>query len=248
MLGRLAALASLAACGRLGFGADARSDTTAADAAPDAGLPAGLVAWYPLDDQSFRDSVSSQTGTCFGTCPVVGPGHIGQGLVFDGASDCVGFPDDGRFDLAQLTVAVWANQSAAAGVNGDTQVAKRVDVTGNVRDSWQLEDYSDGTQAFTSNSGTTSNDQLDSAAGLVTLGVWHHLAISFDGTTRKLYVDGALRVEAGGTASFAYDSHAVTLGCDDNAGVSEAYAGTLDELEIYNRALTDAEIAALAAR
>ncbi len=167
--------------------------------------------------------------------------------MFDGTSDCLAFADDGRFALAHLTVAVWANQTATAGTNGDTQVAKRLDVGTAVLDSWQLEDYADGSQAFTSNDGSPQNGQILSATGAIALGRWQHLALSFDGTTKRVYVDGTLRAQRA-AGSIVYDGHAITLGCDDNVGVGEPFTGALDELEIYDRALADAEIAALAAR
>lgn len=74
-------------------------------------------------------------------------------------------------------------------------------------------------------------------------GSWHHVAVTYDGTTRKMYFDGILR------ASDNPGSHTVpftaTLTIGKTYG-SEYFYGDMDELRIWNVARTEAEITAAA--
>jgi hypothetical protein len=75
-----------------------------------------------------------------------------------------------------------------------------------------------------------------------------HVAYTFDPATQvqALFVDGQL-VNAGFIAkNIAYDAHAVLIGADDNSGSPGFfYQGDIDELTLYNRALTGSEIRAV---
>jgi len=75
------------------------------------------------------------------------------------------------------------------------------------------------------------------------LNVWHHVAYTFDGTTHKLYLDGAVV----NTSTAAPNAHAITraqLGAYNSGG---SFNGNLDDIRIYSAALSATEVAALAA-
>ncbi|MEA2696950.1 MAG: hypothetical protein QOI66_1221 [Myxococcales bacterium] len=81
---------------------------------------------------------------------------------------------------------------------------------------------------------------------LPSLGVWHHIAYTFDGTTHKVYVDGGTP----GTGAGAANTHAVTraqFGAFNNGSSMSPYSGQLDDVRIYNVTLTAAQIKNLAA-
>lgn len=72
---------------------------------------------------------------------------------------------------------------------------------------------------------------------------WHHFAYTFDGTTHRLYIDGALRNSSTAAPDTGAVAHA-RLGNLFNG--SEWFAGDLDDVRIYGRALGAPEVAALA--
>ena len=76
-------------------------------------------------------------------------------------------------------------------------------------------------------------------------GVWHHLAGTYDGTQLKLYVDGILQATQEHTGSIAPSIFNVNIGrnaeCPDRF-----YEGLIDDVGIYDRALSAETIAALA--
>ena len=75
--------------------------------------------------------------------------------------------------------------------------------------------------------------------------VWMHVAATFDGTTMRMYVNGAEEVAVPGPVSIA--AHAVDFGIGAEGDGTNPFHGALDEVKVYNRALTPSEIAALAA-
>jgi hypothetical protein len=253
-VGRLAALLLLAGCGRIGFGVSSVGPDASSDVAIDApGLPSGLVAWFQLDDPAgttFVDSLGGPAGSCTaGTCPTPTAGHLGGAFLFDGVSSCISVPDAGQLAMtqAQVTIAIWARQDA---LQPASQVMKRVDVGANTEDSWELETLlADGTMSFI-DARNTGNLTTQSAPGAIVLGTWQHLAGSFDGTMTRLYVGGALVAMRTDARQVMYDTHEMRIGCDDNGtgGIDGLFAGALDDVQIYDRALSDAEIAMLAAR
>lgn len=72
---------------------------------------------------------------------------------------------------------------------------------------------------------------------------WHHYAYTFDGQTHRLYVDGAL-ANTGTAAPQTAPVASLSFG-RWNGGPAEYFTGYLDEVRIYTRTLSDAEIAAL---
>ena len=244
---RLWSLGILAACGRLSFDPLHTGDGSVEplhDAAADA-VPSDLIAYFPLDG-TLIDRVGGPAGTCIaGQCPVTEvAGHVGAGMRFDGVADCVSIADVGQLGAPQLTIAIWANETGPLQAR-ESQVSKRVDIGTNVLNSWQLETTATpNQQAFTSSHGGAGNDQITANAA-INSDVWQHIVATYDGFNERLYVDGVLATSAGNSSPLAFDTHPAMLGCDDNAGNSELYQGVLDELRIYNRALSQAEIQAL---
>jgi hypothetical protein len=87
-------------------------------------------------------------------------------------------------------------------------------------------------------------NDLDSDVPL-SIGTWYHVASTFDGTTRKLYLNGALLVSdsPGGRHNVTAENFAIGRTCD---WCNEFFNGVLDDVAIYNVALSASSIAALA--
>src|SRR6185295_1188673 len=75
-------------------------------------------------------------------------------------------------------------------------------------------------------------------------GNWHHLALTYDGATARLYADGTER--SNGAKTWNLVAGAAYIGRQIN-GAGEYWNGLIDDVRVYNRALTAAEIAALSA-
>ena len=226
------ALAATIACGRVGFGSGSPIDAS----------PSGLVVRYPMDDDPslghVTSSVPADDGSCT-VCPFATVGHLGGGYAFDGTrSVLLPVASSSLVGISTYTVAIWLRPQPAGG----TMLAKPLSAT----------DYGDPLKIFASSSTLTYETVTNLDLGdfvtvpAVLTGAWHHVAASWDGTTKRLYVDGVL---VGSDTTIPIDAtYPMWIGVDYDAGLPvDAYAGDLDELEIYDRALADAEIASLAA-
>jgi hypothetical protein len=78
------------------------------------------------------------------------------------------------------------------------------------------------------------------AAGSVPLNAWTHLAAVYGGGSLRLYVNGALASTLALSASMPASASPLRIG--GNAVWPEWFAGLIDELRVYNRALTQPEI------
>ena len=74
-------------------------------------------------------------------------------------------------------------------------------------------------------------------------GNWHHLVSTFDGTHHRLYLDGALQGTAALKTNTALNNSLYVGGPVQS--VTTFFGGSIDELRVYNRALSDQEVSVL---
>jgi Concanavalin A-like lectin/glucanases superfamily/Immunoglobulin domain len=113
---------------------------------------------------------------------------------------------------------------------------------------------------MTNNNGLVIEQNPDGSVGVTNVGVvvstsssvsdnnWHHIAVVFDQTVNgyaDIYVDGALQVSAGNIfGGWSWQSgQLIQLGLSQNT--AQPFNGMLDDVRVYNRALTDSEIASV---
>ncbi len=79
----------------------------------------------------------------------------------------------------------------------------------------------------------------------IPLNTWTHVAATFDGTTKRLYIDGQ-EVASGAATLGTPDEAALTIGTSGTCADSgQEFRGLIDEVEIYDRALTRDEVRAV---
>lgn len=237
----------VAGCGRLGFGDAPAPDPDARFDAPGdapAFIAPGIVVRYAMDDDPASGVIGSAElpATC-AVCPISTPGVHGGAYLFDGTIRFE-LPSSTLVGTAPYSVALWFRMDTdPEGGNGRSMVNKyyRDTLTSDV---FSLVVRAGNALTFetTAEVGLTS---FLSAPTAVVAGAWRHVAATWDGTTKRLYVDGAL---VGAIAETVLDSTApLGVGADlDNAANIHPWNGALDELQFYGRALTDAEVALVA--
>lgn len=212
------------------------TDTGDGGASDPAGI-AGLVAWYPMDDDPTSGKLQDRSpnhldGLCeTDACAAVAAGRVGASLQFDGTHQRYTVNDDGRLQQnAGYTVTVWVMRSGSG-----TALSKAL-ATG-VGASWELAADDIGVYFYS----TDPDGEGSVSASPLTVDSWSHVAMSCGGGAKRLYVDG---VEVASTSkSVLFDSTPLQIGADLEDGVTKQYfRGRLDELRIYERALSPAEI------
>jgi hypothetical protein len=199
--------------------------------------PSGLVAAYAFSETSgnavIDASGSGNNGTLSGATRTTS-GKYGRALSFDGTNDRVNIPDSSSLDLTDgVTMEAWVRPSSLGG--WDTVVLK--EQPGNL------------VYALYANTGpgpasgeieTTAGYFTQYATGALPLNTWTHLAMTYDGTTLRLYINGAEVGSRPVSGSVVTSSSALRIG--GNAVWGEYFGGLIDEVRIYNRALSPQEI------
>ena len=238
-------------CGRSQFDlrpvADASGDDddASADAAP---IDPSLIAWLLFEDDP-TDSVADAAGpaaSCVTTCPTRVPGPRGTAYKFDGIGDALVTPDEARFRLATGTLALWIHLDGWPPPSEFACLVGKPFSTASAN-SWELYLFGITTTAARLEGGGDSGPgiyaQSPWAAGL---GTWVHVAMTWDPSSIHIYVD-AVEVSTAGGVSMTFDSHPLAIGADLSDTVwSRFVAASVDDLRIYNRVVSLAELAALA--
>ena len=167
-------------------------------------------------------------------------GQVLGGMSLDGANDYAQVADAATLHGNNYTLAVWIRSTNMAGLH---VVLSKPYGTGT--DNSYILYLDNGRLTFHT---TAFNGHIVHATAL-SVNVWYHVAVVKEGTATRMYVNGA-QVGTANTApaTVSYDSHALLLGAEnDGAGPAYFFAGRLDEGRVYTRALSAAEIGALAA-
>ncbi len=191
---------------------------------------------------TFADDDSGKKATCVaGKCPAFVDGKHGKAVQFDGVAQCLQFAMQGASG-PMFTVALWANQASDGRY---AIISKPFDAATTDNDSWQIETDASGAFGFsTANAGRHDYMWLYNA---ITPGVWQHVAITWDGSLKRIYIDGSLAQSLADADPVQWDATSPMIGCDYGGGaLGFYYPGIVDDVVVYNRALSDAEIAQLA--
>ena len=194
----------------------------------------GMVAFW-RGEADASDSIGSNHGTFYNgadpTTPSITQGLIGHALNFDGTVN-VHVPYSAALEPAQITIEGWVYATTNGG-NGTLQnIITRPRGPG-VGPSWAL-GLSNGSLYFSTSQGSIGG------VSHFPLYRWVHVAAVSDGATTFLYLNGVLDAQSGiGDGLLKYDQPGtVTLGTGFN--------GRVDEMSIYQRALTAGEVADIA--
>ncbi|MBX3328741.1 MAG: fibronectin type III domain-containing protein, partial [Nitrospira sp.] len=181
-------------------------------------------------------SGNNHTGTLVnGPLWVASQATYGQSVSFDGINDAVSVanPNTYNFGTADFTIELWVKRNVLGG--GQRHLLSKCDATTWVVGCKEL--YFNTSNQLVFGSFSTS----DTVAGTIADTNWHHVAVTFADSTNtlRMYVDGVLITTTTKALEADGAGHVVTLG---NLHGSNPFSGQLDELRIYNRVLTLAEI------
>ncbi|MEZ4621201.1 MAG: LamG domain-containing protein [Caldilineaceae bacterium] len=202
--------------------------------------PTGRSLWLhfnePVGSTTFVDSsFLGNDAACVGAaCPAAN----GTVLTFDG-NDSVTVPHSAAVDLAQFTVALWVKPTAT----NEFSSANLLDRRGATGINYQLtlRAGTNHVQFATAPCTVGNGDVLSSPAGLP-LNQWSHVVATYDGATKRLYVNGALVNSRAYTNGLCGEANPVSLGRQVVGFIP--FTGQMDEVEIYPLALDQGTVSA----
>jgi hypothetical protein len=166
---------------------------------------------------------------------------------FDGTNDYI---DLGTLDVtgSGLTLACWLNADAFPGSSNDPRLISKASSTAGNDHVFMLSTINSGGVKLRGRiriGGTTTT--LIANSGNLATGTWHHAALTYDGATLRLYLDGT---EVGSTAlSGAVDTDAtipVAVGAQPPGAGPRFFDGLIDDVHILQRPMSAGEITTLA--
>ena len=184
---------------------------------------AGLLAWYQMEETGTITNIADSSGngrTATNAGAVSATGRIGNGFAFNGTTSRVDLPSIILNNT--FTVAMWLYTTGSDtyanlfSQNGDIGLQYKGDV--DKLTFWY-----------------NTADHVNNTA--IPRNQWHHIAMVNNAGSVTFYLDGV----ADGTATGAPGFSASRMGDD---AYSENYTGTIDEVKVYDRALTQAEVQA----
>ena len=207
-----------------------------------------LVGYWKAEGNAC-DSADGNHGTLVGTVGFAA-GIQGQAFQLNSQSEYVEIPHDSSLNPANFTLTAWVNPVSLRVNYWDTILSSGT-VGGGIDnplsccgDSYFLRFFNNKPLFGTAHPG--DNSLL--GPNNVTLNQWHHMAATFDGSTKNLYLDGTLVATTNISAAIVYEINPVSIligeDLNNNNPVHIVMQGLIDEVKIYNTAHTTEEIQA----
>ena len=196
-----------------------------------------MVASYGFDEGSgtvLGDSSGNVNNGAISGATWSTAGKFGSALSFNGTNNLVSIPDSNSLDLTTaLTLEAWV-RPAALGTVWRTVLMK--EQPGNL--VYDL--YANTDKGFPETALWIGGERTARSSAALPLNSWTHLASTYDDATLRLYVNGVQAASLAQTGSVATSTGSLRIG--GNNVWPEWFSGLIDEVRVYNRALTPSEI------
>jgi hypothetical protein len=182
---------------------------------------------------SLDETTNANNGTLTNG-PTWTTGYLGSGISFDGTNDYVSVPSSTSLDMTnKATVSAWIYPTNFADYR-----TMMIRINGGGTQYYGMSLNASGALIcqFTPGSLTSSS--------LMTLNAWNHVACTYDGATIIAYINGQ---SAGSSSASGNIGTPTTLGIGYDPVNGRYFAGKMDDVRIYNRALSSTEVAQIKA-
>lgn len=204
---------------------------TAYSSVASAALPNTVSRWAA--DGNALDSVDSNNGTLINGV-TFGTGQFGQAFSLNGTNQYVDIPDSNSLDITNaLTISAWINPTTVT----SSRIVDKITV--GVTDGYLL-DILGGSLRMIAGSRLLSG-------GTVATNTFQNVAGVYDGQSMRLYINGVQVAsnDFGSIAPIPTNNRSLKIGVD-STGNGNLFSGLIDEVNIFNRALSASEIGQLA--
>ena len=211
--------------------------------------PNGLVSWWAADG-SAADLISTNHGTLQGGATATLPAYVDRGFSFDGTNGFVTIPDSPALKPALFTIETWVkfdslfSQTTGAAAGVQFLVHKQNTRPNNWFSAYALLKNASHRIGFDLISSNQTEVFLSSSSTVQT-GVWYHVVGVRGSNSAQLYINGTLAQQASINFASDYGNYPLYLGTSGHPTYNGRLNGQLDEVTLYQRALSASEITAL---
>lgn len=221
-------------------------DLVTLDASP-VGLNDGLVAYYPFNGNANDVSGNGNHGTEQGGVALTEDrfGNANSAYSFDGVDDYINIPRSDSIEPANsLTVSAWVNPDDVS--SWHQIITKRFSESNDPYNSYILTTSNDGASnkwLFAVSNGSAGSQTLLNSTDTIASNAWSYIVGTYDGSAMNFYINGALVGSTLKTGDIGYSDLSLRIG--RAIGGVQSFKGNIDDIRIYNRALTESEIQTL---
>jgi len=204
-----------------------------------AGLNDGLVAYYPFNGNANDESGNGNDGVVNGATLIADKdGNANSAYSFDGTNDTITVVDDGTFNVVNaLTIAVWIKIPDPIISNYMSFISKS---SCQSNTGYVFPYYYNDSFGLITHTGTWKFDNTYNFSNINNPENWHFYVGVFDGNSRLFYIDGVLVSSNSQSGVITSNSNNLVIG--NQPGCNEWADAVMDDVRIYNRALSDSEI------
>ncbi|MHC1576179.1 MAG: LamG domain-containing protein, partial [Methanosarcinaceae archaeon] len=199
----------------------------------------GFVSQWSMDENTGTityDSADGNDGTIHGATWATGANN--SALSFDGNNDHVKVLDSNNLDITDsITIIGWVKATDGSGGVSGSIIDKGWDAFSLVKDKWGGWKV---TYRISNSNQAVQWDWGKEHGRYPSDGQWYHVAATYNGSRIVLYIDGVMDNSKGVSGMLSTSDRDMMIGC--NQGNSNFFDGMIDELAIYDRALSAEEI------
>ena len=218
--------------------------------------PANMVSWWPGegDGNDIQDGNNATLNNI-----LFAAGEVGQAFVFDGSTSDINVPASSNLDVGAgngMTVDMWIKPDSAAITNSDSPILAEWNANaGDAGIGTGLLLNRDGGNNLAA--GALEAELIDvlgngcavgTGPGVIVANEWQHVAFTYDKTSglTTIYVNGSIVAGPASCGSLTLRTNTpLDFGIRRSGSGGARYAGQMDEMEVFSRALTSDEIQAI---
>lgn len=211
-------------------------------------LPDGLVGYWPLNTgtgiQAYDVTPNNNRGELRND-PAWVDGKVGEkALEFDGQDDVVSAPHDSSLSISDsVTIGTWIYPTAS-GQSSRSAIAGKIYVNCCAYE-YGLRLNSDNTISFDTK-GIDNGNLYGNSNTSVNLNEWTHILATYDGTEKRIYINGELDATYAASGELATSSQSFSMGAfddtyDTNGQENRRFEGYIDEVKVHDYAFSEDE-------
>lgn len=208
-------------------------------------LDSGLVAYYPFTGNARDSSRNNNHGTVNGATLTTDRFDRANRAYLFGRNRYIEVPHSNSLAIRnQISMSAWVNIANFDNPDSPLRYAAIMQKSGN--QSHGGGDYQFGIPENSTSCGISTDGNYQGVSSTINLPLnqWHHLVYTWDGTVFKIYANKILVISKQVSGIIDNSQKALFIGLDID-GASEWFGGKIDDIRIYNRAMTECEVSDL---